>query len=51
MRKDIERIKDFVGNMGYAYVQVFPDIKKDKKRKIADVVYVVKPGEKVYIMM
>jgi len=49
MRKDIATLKDIVGSKGYAYARIFPDIKKDKKKKIADVVYVVQPGEKVYI--
>jgi outer membrane protein insertion porin family len=49
MRKDIKAIQDYAGSKGYAYAQVFPDIKKNKKTKIADVIYTLRPGKKVYI--
>jgi outer membrane protein insertion porin family len=49
LRKDIDMIKIELGNLGYAFAKVRYDIKKDKKTKIADVIYNVLPGEKVYI--
>ncbi len=48
-REDSERIKTIIANLGYAYVKVSPDLKKDKKRHTVDVVYKIRPGKKVYI--
>ncbi len=49
LRKDIETIKTDVANLGYAYVQINPDVKTDKKKHIADLNFIVYPGQKVYI--
>ncbi len=48
-REDIERIKDLVADLGYAYVDIKPDYKKNKEDHTVDVVYRVVPGEKVRI--
>jgi outer membrane protein insertion porin family len=47
LRKDLENIKHAFQNEGYAYVKVFPDIKKEGN--FANVIYRVIPGEIVYI--
>lgn len=49
LRKDQDYIKTEVANKGYAFAQVKFDIKKDKEKSKADVVFNVIPGEKVYI--
>ena len=48
-REDSERIKTKIADMGYAFVQVVPDLRKDEKNKKLDVIYRIIPGEKVYI--
>ena len=48
-REDIERIKNAVADLGYAYVDVKPDYKKNRDNKTVDVTYHVVPGEKVRI--
>ncbi len=48
-REDSERIKTIIANLGYAYVKVSPDLRKDKKAHTVDVVYKIQPGKKVYI--
>jgi len=47
MKKDIKKLKRAVADKGYAYVKVYPDIKKHKDK--VDVIYKVIPGSKVYI--
>ncbi|MEA3374163.1 MAG: outer membrane protein assembly factor BamA [Campylobacterota bacterium] len=48
-RTDSERIKTVIADLGYAYVQVVPDLQKDKEARTVDVVYKIIPGEKVWI--
>jgi outer membrane protein insertion porin family len=48
-REDADRIKTEIADLGYAYVQVQPDLKKDKEGKSVDVVYRIIPGKKVRI--
>ena len=47
LRKDITFLKHKIQDKGYAYVKVYPDIKKHGNT--ADVTYVIKTGQKVYI--
>jgi len=49
MRKDIEMIKSAVGDLGYAYAKVSPQMRKDKEKKIVNLQYVVHPGKRVKI--
>ena len=48
-RKDADKIKTLIADKAYAFVQVVPDLKKDKKDKTVEVVFRVSPGEKVRI--
>ncbi|MBU1642247.1 outer membrane protein assembly factor BamA, partial [bacterium] len=48
-REDAERIKTKIADLGYAFVQVVPDLRKDKENKTVEVVFRIIPGEKVYI--
>ncbi|HEX5710368.1 MAG TPA: outer membrane protein assembly factor BamA [Sulfuricurvum sp.] len=48
-RDDAERIKTKIADLGYAFVQVQPDLKKDKEAKTVDVIYRIIPGKKVRI--
>ena len=48
-REDSERIKTIIADLGYAYVKVSPDLRKDKKAHTVDVVYQINPGKKVFI--
>lgn len=48
-REDSERIKTAIADLGYAFVDVQPDLKKDKEKHKVDVVFRVIPGEKVHI--
>lgn len=49
MRKDLQTVEDKIGSQGYAFAKVFPDIQKNEETGIADVVYNINPGKKVYI--
>lgn len=48
-REDAERIKTKIADLGYAFVQIEPDLKKDPETKSVDVVYKITPGKKVHI--
>ena len=48
-RKDSEKIKTAIGDLSYAFVQVIPDLKKNKKDKTVEVIFKVMPGDKVRI--
>ncbi|MBE0498277.1 MAG: outer membrane protein assembly factor BamA [Campylobacterales bacterium] len=48
-REDSDRIKNIIADLGYAYVKVSPDLRKDKKAHTVDVVYKINAGKKVYI--
>ena len=47
LRKDIALLKRKVADKGYAYVKIYPDIKKHGKT--ADITYKIMTGKKVYI--
>ncbi len=48
-REDAERIKTKIADLGYAYVQVLPDLRKDTENRTLEVVYRIIPGQKVWI--
>jgi len=48
-RKDSQKIKTAVGDLSYAFVQVVPDLRKNKKDKTVEVIFKVIPGDKVKI--
>lgn len=48
-REDSDRIKTIIADLGYAYVKVSPDLRKNKEARTVDVVYRIRPGKKVYI--
>lgn len=49
MRKDIALLEEKVGNFGYAFVKVAPEMHKNPEQKIINLQYVVEPGEVVTI--
>jgi len=49
MRKDLEKLKNKIADLGYAFAKVIPDFIKDEKAHSADIVYAIDPGQKVYI--
>ncbi len=49
LRRDMEKIKERIADMGYAFVRVVPDFSKDAENHTTVVKYKVFPGEKVYI--
>ncbi|MFV0481713.1 MAG: outer membrane protein assembly factor BamA [Campylobacteraceae bacterium] len=49
LRRDSKLIEDTLANQGYAYVSVYPDVKKDADEHTTDLIYIVNPGDKVYI--
>jgi outer membrane protein insertion porin family len=49
MRKDMEMIKSAVGDLGYAYAKVSPQMRKDEAKKVVNLQYVIHPGKKVKI--
>ncbi|EAK9941599.1 outer membrane protein assembly factor BamA [Campylobacter lari] len=49
LREDIKTIETKTADLGYAFVQVIPDIQKDKENHEAMIIFKVIPSEKVYI--
>ena len=49
LRRDIEILKSYIMDKGYAYAVVNPDLKKDEANAKANVTYVIDIGKKVYI--
>ncbi|MCR6591903.1 outer membrane protein [Campylobacter insulaenigrae] len=49
LRKDIKTIETKTADLGYAFVQVIPDIQKDKENHEAVILFKVIPNEKVYV--
>ena len=49
MRKDMEMIKSAVGDLGYAYAKVSPQLNKDAQKRVVNLKYVIHPGKKVKI--
>ncbi len=48
-REDAKKIKTIIADLSYAFVQVVPDLKKDKKKHTVEVVFKIIPGDKVRI--
>ncbi|MDD5211375.1 MAG: outer membrane protein assembly factor BamA [Sulfuricurvum sp.] len=48
-RDDADRIKTKIADLGYAFVQVQPDLHQDKETKTVEVIYRIVPGKKVHI--
>ncbi len=48
-RENAKKIKNIIADLGYAYVQVVPDLKKNKEKHTVKVVFKIIPGEKVKI--
>ncbi len=49
LRKDLKKVKETVGDLGYAFAQIKPVFKKNTKNHTVDITYTVNPGKKVYI--
>lgn len=47
--KSIVKLSAVLGDMQYAFVDITPDIKRDKDKQIIDVTYHIKEGQRVYI--
>jgi len=48
-REDSERIKTLIADQSYAFVQVVPDLKKNREKQTVEVVFKIMPGERVKI--
>jgi len=48
-REDSDKIKTLIADKSYAFVQVIPDLKKDKAMRSVEVVFKIIPGDKVKI--
>ena len=48
-REDASRIKTIIADLSYAFVQVVPDLRKNKKDHTVEVVFKITPGDKVKI--
>ena len=49
LRRDMQKLREKIANLGYAYVRVVPDFEKDEKSHTAVVKYRIFPGKKVHI--
>lgn len=48
-RNDSQKIKTLIADLSYAFVQVVPDLKKNKDKREVEVIFKVSPGDKVKI--
>ena len=48
-RDDSQKIKTLIADLSYAFVQVIPDLKKNKDTQEVEVVFKIMPGEKVKV--
>ncbi len=48
-REDSEKIKTMIADLSYAFVQVVPDLRKNKEDHTVEVVFKVTPGDKVRV--
>lgn len=48
-RDDAEKIKTIIADLSYAFVQVVPDLIKNKEEKTVEVVFKIIPGDKVRV--
>lgn len=48
-REDSEKIKTLIADMSYAFVQIVPDLKKNKEDHTVEVVFRITPGDKVKV--
>ncbi len=48
-RDDASKIKTLIADLSYAFVQVVPDLKKNKENHTVEVVFKIMPGDKVKI--
>jgi len=49
MRKDMQALKEAVGNLGYAYAQVSPQMRRNHENNTVSIQYVLRPGQEVTI--
>ena len=49
MRKDVEALKFKIGDLGYAFTRVTPDLDKDQENGEVRVIYYIQPGSKVKV--
>ena len=49
MRKDVEALKYKIGDLGYAFTRVTPDLDKDQENGEVRVIYYIQPGSKVKV--
>ncbi|WP_324171052.1 outer membrane protein assembly factor BamA [Sulfurimonas sp.] len=48
-RDDAQKIKTLIADLSYAFVQVTPDLRKNKKDQTVEVIFKITPGDKVKI--
>jgi len=48
-REDSERIKTMIADLSYAFVQIVPDLRKNREDDTVEVVFRITPGDKVRI--
>ncbi|WP_321778775.1 outer membrane protein assembly factor BamA [Sulfurimonas sp.] len=48
-REDAQKIKTLIADLSYAFVQVTPDLRKNKKDQTVEVVFKITPGQRVKI--
>ena len=49
MRTDMQNLKEEVGNFGFAYVKIVPQMSRNAEAKVINLNYVIQPGEAVTI--
>ncbi len=47
LRQDIMKLNDMYADKGFAYADIVPDLKEDKKKRVVDIVFKVNRGPKV----
>jgi outer membrane protein insertion porin family len=49
IEKNIDRLVDYLSNLGYAFTDVVPMVRKNQDTRQASLVFQLKPGRKIYV--
>ncbi|MSN95839.1 outer membrane protein assembly factor BamA [Campylobacter sp. FMV-PI01] len=49
LRRDIAKLENIVADKGYAYVEIYPDLKPNKEDNTVSINYIVNPKKEIYI--
>lgn len=49
VQSTVDAMTKELGNLGYAFVDIQPKLERDRDKKLANIIYLIKPGPRVYV--